>query len=106
MTSSLLKPLAAPVILLPALVAGAASASWDVSAQVDLTTRSFTHDARWPGQDEATTQLSVGGTAEFRWRGDSSRASIIPTLRYDETDDERSLADFKEAYWALSLIHI
>ena len=99
MKSSVLKPLAS-LALLPALVVGAARASWDVSANVDLTTRSFTEDARWPGQDDATTQLSVGGTAEFRWRADGSRASIIPTLRYDDTDDERSLADLKEAYWA------
>ena len=99
MKSSFLKPLAT-LALFPALVVGAARASWDISANVDLTTRSFTEDARWPGQDDATTQLSIGGAAEFRWRGDSSRASIIPTLRYDETDDERSLADLQEAYWA------
>ena len=100
MKKSLLKPLLCLAILAPVLVAGAARASWDISTNVDLTTRSFTEDARWPGQDDTTTQLSIAGTAEFRFRGSGSRASIIPTLRYDATDDERSLADLGEAYWA------
>ena len=86
--------------LLSALVAETGRASWDISSNIDLTTRSFTEDARWSGQDDATTQLSIAGTTELRWRGDESRAAIIPYLRYDETDDERSLADLHEAYWA------
>ena len=86
--------------LLSALVAETGRASWDVSSNIDLTTRSFIEDARWPGQDGTTTQWSIAGTTELRWRGDESRASIIPHLRYDETDDERSLADLREAYWA------
>jgi len=100
MNTQLLKSLATITLLLSALVAGAGRASWDVSSNIDLTTRIFTEDARWPGQDNSTTQLSIAGSSEFRWRGDESRASIIPYLRYDETDDERSLADLREAYWA------
>ena len=96
----LLKSLLPLVFLLSALVAEAGRASWDISANIDLTARIFTEDARWPGQDDATTQLTIAGTSEFRWRGDESRASIIPYLRYDETDDERSLVDLREAYWA------
>jgi len=96
----LLKSLVTIPFLLSALVAETGKASWDISSNIDLTTRSFTEDARWSGQDDATTQLSIAGTTELRWRGDESRASIIPYLRYDETDDERSLADLREAYWA------
>ena len=100
MKSPLLKLIAMLTFLLPALATGTVRASWDVSSNIDLTMRAFTEDARWPGQDDATTQLSISGSTEFRWRGDTSRASIIPILRYDATDDERSRADLREAYWA------
>ncbi|MDH3631528.1 MAG: hypothetical protein OER98_10450 [Gammaproteobacteria bacterium] len=100
MNTNFLKSLATIPLLLSALVAETGRASWDVSSNIDLTTRIFTEDTRWQGQDDTTTQLSIAGTVEARYRGEASRASIIPYLRYDETDDERSLADLKEAYWA------
>jgi hypothetical protein len=105
MNTKLLKFLATIPLLLPALIAETGRASWDVSSNIDLTTRIFTEDTRWPGQDDTTTQLSIAGTTEARYRGDESRASIIPYLRYDETDDERSLADLREAYWAKEAEH-
>jgi len=100
MNKPTLKSLLTLAFLLSAFAAGAGRASWDVSSNIDLTTRIFTEDARWPGQDNSTAQLSIAGSSEFRWRGDESRASIISYLRYDETDNERSLADLREAYWA------
>ncbi len=100
MKSRFLKPLLVLAFLLSALAAEAGRASWDISSNIDLTTRVFTEDPRWPGQDDSPVQLSIAGSAEFRWRGDESRASIIPYLRYDATDDQRSLADLREAYWA------
>ncbi|MDH3636199.1 MAG: hypothetical protein OES20_15985 [Gammaproteobacteria bacterium] len=105
MNTKLLKFLATIPLLLPALIAETGRASWDVSSNIDLTTRIFTEDTRWPDQDDTTTQLSIAGTTEARYRGDESRASIIPYLRYDETDDERSLADLREAYWAKEAEH-
>ena len=39
------------------------------------------------------------GVSLEKHEGDQ-RASIIPYLRWDRTDDERSLADLQEAYWA------
>ena len=59
--------------------------NWDVAANIDLQTRFFTQDARWPGQDSQTDAWSLALSAEFRWRntdGDQ-RASIIPYLRWD-----------------------
>ena len=88
------------VCLLPALLAGTGRASWDISSNIDLTARIFTEDPRWEGQDDSTVQYSIAGTLDARWRGEESRASLIPYLRYDATDDERSLADLREAYWA------
>ena len=100
MNTNLLKSLVTIPLLLSALIAETGRASWDISSNIDLTTRIFTEDPRWPNQDDTTTQLSIAGTVEARYRGEESRASIIPYLRYDETDDERSLADLREAYWA------
>jgi hypothetical protein len=88
--------------LLSALAAEADEASWDFSANLELQSRLFTQDARWPGQESQTGQLSIATTAELRWRngeGDQ-RASFIPFLRWDQADDERSLIDLREAYWA------
>ena len=97
MKPRILKPL---LPLLVSLFAGPAGAEWDFAGNVDLAARIFTEDARWPGQDDSTLQLSIAGSAEARWRVDDARASIIPYLRYDAIDDERSLADLREAYWA------
>ena len=90
-------------ILLLALVARADEGSWDFSASVDLQSRLFTQDARWSGQDSQGGRLSIATTAELRWRnaeGDQ-RASFIPYMRWDAADDDRSLIDLREAYWAL-----
>jgi hypothetical protein len=97
----LIQPLVA-TLLSSLLLAGTAAASWDVAANVDVQSRLFTDSARWPGQDSGTAQLSLAGTLELRWqdRETGQRASIIPYLRLDATDDERSIADLREAYWA------
>lgn len=74
----------------------------DIRGSVELQSRVFMHEPAWPGQDDQTLQGSVALTTEFRWRneGGDQRASLIPYLRWDGTDSERSLADFREAYWA------
>ena len=88
------------VLLLAALAALPAGAGWDNAARIDLGGRVFFDDPRWPGQEDANLQPWLAASAEWRWRGDGSRASIIPYLRHDWIDDERSLADLREAYWA------
>ena len=89
-------------ILLSALAAEADEASWDFSANLELQSRLFTQDARWPGQESRTGQLSVATTAELRWRNSEGdqRASFIPFVRWDQADHERLLIDLREAYWA------
>ena len=89
-------------VIAACLVAGsaAASESWDIAGNIELQSRFFTESAQWTGQDSASSQYSVAATTEFRWRGDSQRASIMPYLRWDAADDERSLLDLREAYWA------
>jgi hypothetical protein len=90
------------LLLLPALLANADEASWDVGANVEMQSRFFAQEARWPGQESQAGQISVAATVELRWRNadDDQRASIIPYLRWDAEDEERSLLDLREAYWA------
>lgn len=74
----------------------------DISGSVELQARAFWQNPVWVGQDDQAVQGAIASTTEFRWRNDerNQRASLIPYLRWDATDDERSLADLKEAYWA------
>jgi len=75
----------------------------ELSGSIEFETRGFWQDPAWADQDDRDIQPAVDWTAEWRWRnGDGNqRASIIPHLRWDGTDSERSLVDLKEAYWAL-----
>ncbi len=100
MNPSNIKTLLSLSLLLASLVAGTTRADWEFAGNVDLAVRVFTKEARWSGQDDSMLQPSIAASADMRWRGDDARASIIPYLRYDAVDDERSLADLREAYWA------
>ncbi len=74
----------------------------DLSGSVEMQARTFWHDPAWVGQDDQALQGSLVSTAELRWRNEegNQRASFIPYLRWDAADEDRSLVDFKEAYWA------
>ena len=94
------------VILLAALLllySPARGGEVDVSGNVELQMRGFAHEPVWPGQDDVALQASISATTEIRWRNDerNQRVSVIPLLRWDATDSERSLLDLNEAYWAL-----
>jgi hypothetical protein len=95
------------VILLFALAGALAGApaqggEVDISASVELQARAFWNDPAWIGQDDQALQGSIASTTEIRWYNDAGnqRAAFIPYLRWDATDEERNLADLKEAYWA------
>ncbi len=89
------------VILLAAL-SPARGEEVDISGSLDLQAQAFWHDPAWAGQDDQALQGSIALTTEFRWRNQDGdqRASLIPYLRWDGSDDERSLVDLREAYWA------
>jgi hypothetical protein len=89
-------------ILLSSPAAYAEEASWDLAGNVEVQSRLFARDALWAGQDSQAAQVSLAATAELRWRNGAGnqRASFIPFLRWDEADNERSLIDLQEAYWA------
>ena len=96
-------------LLVMLLVAHAVSApvrgeEVDVSGSVALEARLFGDEPAWAGQDDAALQGSVAALLEWRWRhaDDRQRAALVPYLRWDAQDDERSLADLREAYWAFA----
>lgn len=90
------------LLILLAVFVPARGGELDVSGSVELQLRTFLHDPAWSGQDDGTVQGTIVSTTEFRWRNKdgNQRVSLIPYLRWDATDDERSLFDLKEAYWA------
>jgi len=75
---------------------------WDLAGNLEVQSRLFAEDSAWPGQDSRAAQVSLAATAEFRWRSadGKQRGSVIPFLRWDAEDSERSLFDLPEAYWA------
>jgi hypothetical protein len=85
--------MAAPVI---------AGAEWDMSASLEVQTRLFSNSSAWSGQESSRGQFSLAALGDFRWRNNvgNQRASIIPYLRWDASDTERNLLDFRELYWA------
>ena len=64
----------------------------DIRGTVELQAHAFMHDPAWAGQDDQALQGSVVATTEFRWRSEEGdrRASLIPRLRLDGNDSERS----------------
>jgi len=74
----------------------------DISGSIELQVRAFWNDPAWVGQDDRALQGTVVSTTEFRWRNEegNQRMSVIPYLRWDATDSERTLVDLHEAYWA------
>ena len=96
------------LLLLGLLVASFASPARggevDISGSVEMQTRTFWNGPQWTGQDDRALKGSVSLTTEVRWYNEdgNQRAAFIPYLRWDTTDEERSLTDFREAYWAFA----
>ena len=84
------------------VLSSARGAELDIHGSFELETRVFSSGPAWAGQNDQALQGSVVSMTEIRWRNEEGdqRASVIPYLRWDGTDSERSLADLKEAYWA------
>ena len=91
-----------PTILLLALGTRALGGEVDISGSLELQSRVFPDDPAWIGQDDDALQGSVAFSTDIAWYNEAGnqRASFIPYLRWDAVDDERSLVDLQEAYWA------
>ncbi|MCE2027290.1 hypothetical protein [Sessilibacter corallicola] len=83
--------------------AACAESNWDFSGNIELESRYFVESPQFDAQDDQKFQNAVDSTLEFRWRNNdgNQRISIIPYLRWDAQDNERSLVDLQESYWAL-----
>ncbi len=90
------------LLIAVALPSQARGGEVDLSGDIELQVRSFWHEPVWAGQDNVALHGAVTSTTEFRWYSDDAhqRAALIPFLRLDATDSERSLLDLHEAYWA------
>ena len=75
----------------------------DISGNLETQVRAFWQHPAWVGQDDRALQPTVVLMTEIRWynAAGNQRIALIPYLRWDATDEERSLADLREAYWAL-----
>jgi len=93
------KPILALLIMAAPVIGGA---EWDMSASLEVQARLFSKSSAWSGQESSHGQYSLAALGDFRWRNDADnqRASIIPYLRWDASDTERNLLDFRELYWA------
>ena len=90
------------IILFLAVLSPAHGGDLDLSGSVELQARAFLDSPAWTGQEHQALQGTLVSTTEIRWRSEegSQRASVIPYMRWDTSDSERSLLDLREAYWA------
>lgn len=74
----------------------------DLSGSLAMQSRAFGRGPAWSGQDDGTLQGALVASVELRWDNEDGdrRASLIPLLRWDATDADRSLLDLREAYVA------
>ncbi len=81
-------------------VSGASAEDWDITGFVGIDTQAFWLDGQYQGQDKRLSP-SLLLQPEFYWRSDDGqqRLSFVGFARIDATDDERSHADLREAYW-------
>ncbi len=99
---SRLRALSAPVAAAAlAFAAGAAVAGeFELSGSLAGEVRSFVQKPKFPGQF-SHFQPSLAITPELRYDSDDRRhqMSLVPFLRLDAQDDQRTHADLREGYW-------
>jgi hypothetical protein len=81
------------------LVATGVAAAIDLSGELAVEVRHFLDEPGYPNQLQGA-QSAITLTPELRWRMDNGdRFTLIPRLRQDTRDSERSHTDLSEAYW-------
>ena len=78
----------------------ALAADSEITGQLALQGRLFTHDALLPRQHDGL-DLSLAGELEYyrEWRDGDDSLTVKPFFRGDNQDRERSHADIRELYW-------
>ena len=92
---------AALVLALGAMAGGAMAGEWDFAGSAVGELRVFPHAAAFAGQDDATVSPSVKLEPEivYTWNDGGDRLTLVPFLRLDGADDNRTHADLREANW-------
>ena len=100
MNTSITKLIWMVALVVSSSVTVADESSWDFAGDIAVQSRFFGENPLWEGQSSEVAHLSVAATADIRCRSESGdqRASIMPIVRWDKVDSERSLIDFSEAY--------
>ncbi len=88
-------------VVLMAGTAIASAAEWDIAGFAAAEARLFPHDPADPQQDASILSPSLLLQPELRLELDTGRdrLTLIPFLRYDADDSERSHFDLREAHW-------
>jgi len=78
-----------------------AAAQMDVAGSLSVEPRLFLDAPAFPGQTEKGLSSSLVAAPEFRyeWNDANDRLTIVPFLRLDADDDERTHFDLREANW-------
>lgn len=84
------------------LLATACPPGADLSGEISFEGRWFPNDAL--GADQQTSGRSIGFEPEFfhDWADGDQRFVVVPYVRYDLDDDERTHVDLRELYWRRS----
>ena len=79
----------------------ARAGEWDLSGSVAGELRVFPNAAAFPGQDDASFSPSVALEPElvYEWNDGADRLTVVPFLRLDADDDNRTHGDLREANW-------
>jgi hypothetical protein len=92
-------------LLLAATIAASTSGAedWDITGFAGFDTQAFWLDGQFDGQSSGMNP-SVTLQPEFYWNSEDGqqRISIVGFARWDSTDDQRSHADLREAYWGIN----
>ncbi len=103
-------PIAMAALVLAAVAAAASPAwfgaaanagEWDLSGSVVGELRVFPIQAAFPGQEDATfsPSLSLEPEVVYEWNDGEDRLTVVPFVRLDSHDDDRSHGDLREANW-------
>lgn len=79
----------------------AAAGQWDVAGSVEGALRVFPNQAAFPAQADATFSPSLALELEvvYEWNDGADRLTVLPFLRLDADDDNRTHGDLRQANW-------
>ena len=91
-----------PILLLLVLLPSVLNAqTFELSGRAEVETRLFPYDAAFAGQKNSTLSPSVALEPEFRveWNDRRDRITVIPFVRLDLDDNERTHGDIRALNW-------